>query len=166
MKAQNKLFLDTSRHFLKLIDQGAIRNLQLSAAVRVMHEEFRPDYPLFDESSFDDIAALMRNLYTYYDQWLVDNPNWQPDVTRYGMREESISFLEAYRKQADILMACGTAKGFDVNGLLRVMLTEFNPAYQMNNDDPDQPGKLVRDTYKAFLDRKLSSIPAAGKKKK
>lgn len=161
MKAYNKLFLDTNRHHLKTIAQGTIRGLQLPAAERIMREEFRPDYPLFAHDYFEDIVAFMQALYKCYDQWLKDNPNWHPEVTRYGMREESISFLEAYRPALNDLVKQGSCRGgADVEGLLRVMLIEFNPAYQLNVDDPQQPGKMVQDIYKLFDERKAAEQPA------
>jgi len=166
MKAQNKLFLDTNRHFLKEIANGGIRGLQSQAAERVMREEFHPDYPLFSHNVFEHLADLMNNLYKYYDQWLLDNPNWQPAATRYGMQEESISKLEAYHKLAnDVVSTSGAVRGFDIDGLLRVMLTEFDPAYQLNWDDLDQPVKFVGDIYRMFDERKAASTGKAGKKK-
>jgi hypothetical protein len=131
-----------------------------------MRSEFWPDYPLFAQDIFDDILKFLEALYKCYDQWLIDNPNWQPAVTRYSMREESISKLEAYRKLADdVLSNAGTVRGFDIDGLLRVMLLEFDSAYQLNYDDPDQPVKFVRDIYRMFDERKAASYGKASKKK-
>jgi hypothetical protein len=168
MKTQNKLFLDTNRHFLKAFEQGAVRGLQSQAAERVLREEFCPDYPLFSHDVFEHLHTMMRDLYKYFDRWLRDNPNWQPEVTRYGMSEDSISFLEANRALADQLQISGSARGVNIEGLLRIMLTEFNAGYQFTYDDPYQPGKMVSDVYRLFLERKIASAPQpqVAKKKK
>ena len=161
MKADSKLWLDTNRHHLVSITQGHLSGINIPTLERIMREEFRPDYPLFAHEVFDHVAEFVKALYVCYDQWLIDNPDWSPNVTRYGMREESISFLDAHEAAAKEMIHSGSARGFDIDGLLKVMLLEFNPAYQLNYDDPDQPGKMVRDVYSQYNGRKATSIPPA-----
>ena len=73
MKDENKAFLDTNRYYydwlvkvqtLKQLD-GATR----SGLLRVIHEEFSPDY-LTDLWCGNCVAEMIRYCYIQYDKWI------------------------------------------------------------------------------------------------
>jgi len=68
MRPENKNFIETNRDKLHgVLHLGRVRNLQLEAMRRVMVEEFNPRYGPVDESEYDQVAKLIKDLYTAYD---------------------------------------------------------------------------------------------------
>ena len=62
------LFMETNRHHLQNIKNGAIKNLPHAGFVRVM-VEFNPRYGGVDESDFNSVAKLVTETYQLYDQY-------------------------------------------------------------------------------------------------
>ena len=71
MKAENKIWLDTNRHHLDMINKaGTVKGLQIKPLLDVMREEFEPNYPTPDDFLVSEVFKFVRDLYRNYDNYL------------------------------------------------------------------------------------------------